>query len=475
MPRDKQNKLPQQLLSLLLFFTLTLVNIPLCAHLSSLAKNDALPMYTTLNIDEELLLTKEQLLYKDYDWAEKKRSRGIFSFSPFAQNADRGKTIKGQQQNNLIAPPGTVLIDTPLGDLTGRTGMIALLYGAIPQGQTLAPALVTAKNALFPGSIGQVVNDEAKIDPDQLFGFFSFPETYRKRGVAAQLAVRFADNFGFYIQGRVSTIRQVSEDTIDLTDENGSFEGLSGAEVDLYLMDELHTIADQIGINLCDFIKTSIEEVRFNLFWRQAFEINKEAQSDWAKFLIIPYVEVGASVSPGKKDNEHMFFAAPFGNNGHPSVGFTTGVNFDFLETIEIGGEVGYTHFFTRSFCRPIPNSEFQTNLFPFSTNVSVSPGDNWFFGARIAAYHFIDKLSMYFEWFVLDHQQDDIDLKKPDPAFLPKVLECTTSFKTKLGNAGFNYDLSPNVGVGFLWQIPFSQRNSYRSSTLMASLNVTF
>jgi hypothetical protein len=81
----------------------------------------------------------------------------------------------------------------------------------------------------------------------------------------------------------------------------------------------------------------------------------------------------------------------------------------------------------------------------------------------------------MFFEWYVLDHQKDSICLVEPDPAFVPCVLECISSFKTKLGNAGFNYDLSPNIGVGFLWQIPFSQRNSYRSSTIMAGFNVTF
>jgi hypothetical protein len=75
----------------------------------------------------------------------------------------------------------------------------------------------------------------------------------------------------------------------------------------------------------------------------------------------------------------------------------------------------------------------------------------------------------------VLDHQKDEICVKNGDPAFVPEVLECISTFKTKLGNAGFNYDLSPNIGIGFLWQIPFSQRNSYRSSTLMAGLNVTF
>ena len=81
----------------------------------------------------------------------------------------------------------------------------------------------------------------------------------------------------------------------------------------------------------------------------------------------------------------------------------------------------------------------------------------------------------MYFEWFVIDHKKDEITLCAPDPAFLPEVLEKMSSFKTKLGNVAFNYYISPNIGLGFLWQIPFSQRNAYRSSTLMAGINITF
>ncbi len=92
-----------------------------------------------------------------------------------------------------------------------------------------------------------------------------------------------------------------------------------------------------------------------------------------------------------------------------------------------------------------------------------------------MAAYHFVGNLSMYFEWFVIDHKKDEITLKVPDKAFLPEVLESTTSFKVKLANAALNYDISPNIGLGFLWQIPFSQRNAYRSSTLMLGINITF
>ena len=503
MLRDKQKKIPHLLI--LCILTLAVAHIPIHADLTTLNKADAIPPYSTLNLDDAFLLTRQQLFYKDIDWAERKHDRVRFSLTPFAQNADRGKTIRGQSCDITIKDNcDEILTDTPLGDLTGRTGMIALLYNnndIYPNGETdpevalaCKPRLLEAYNELFPlepegctddCTINPGLNDEGNIDPQQAYGFFSFPLKYRKRGVRFEMAALFARNFGIRIQAGVATIRQVREETIDLTECDfpaacdNTFDPITPTvtkeNVEDFLMDQLDVIAEEMGYNMCDFIQTSMEEVRFNIFWRQAFEINQDTDNDWAKFLMIPYVEAGGSFSPGKKDSEHKFFAVPFGNNTHPSIGFTTGINLDFLETIEIGGEIGYTHFFKKDFCRPIPNNEFQTNLFPFSTEVSVSPGDNWYFGARIAAYHFIDNLSMYFEWFVLDHQKDDIDLKNPDPAFVPCVLECTTSFKTKLGNAGFNYDLSPNIGIGFLWQIPFSQRNSYRSSTLMASLNVTF
>jgi len=438
---------------------------------------------------------------------KKKHNRFRFSISPFAQNADRGKTIRGEScslPNPLLDNCDKTLTDTPLGDLTGRTDMIALLYNTddiYPNGEEdpeialeNMPTLLKAYNNLFPlqpegctddCTINPGVNDEGNIDPQQAYGFFSFPLKYRKRGVRFEMAGLISKNFGIRVQTGVSTIRQVRQETIDLTRCDASAacdktftpvtDTLRVDNVENFLMDQLDVIAEEMGYNMCDFVKTSLEEIRFNIFWRQAFEINSDLDSEWAKFLLIPYVEAGASVSPGKKDNEHCFFGAPFGNNTHPSIGFTTGLNMDFLETIEIGGEIGYTHFFKKEFCMPVPNNKFQMNLYPFTTNVSVSPGDNWYFCARIAAYHFIDKLSMFFEWYVLDHQKDDICLVQDDPAFVPSVLKCISTFKTKLGNAGFNYDLSPNIGVGFLWQIPFSQRNSYRSSTIMAGFNVTF
>ncbi|HLC07310.1 MAG TPA: hypothetical protein VJJ26_03920 [Candidatus Babeliales bacterium] len=520
MLRDKQKRISHFLLSLFILM-LPAMHMPLHADLTTLAKNDPIPMFTTLNLDDSLLLTREQLLYKfdgsggrDYDWADKKRNRVNISISPFAQNADRGKTIKGSQlctESPIPNPLGcSTRVDTPLGDLTGRTNMIALLYNngcvntatslpagqcldngcpnpdaALPGKQCLPPVLTAALNQLFPetaqgSGIRPGLNDEANIDPEERFGFFSFPIKYRKRGLRVEASGLLWYGFGLQLQTGFSTIRQVHEETINLTDEDTftpKTSTVTEPNVNNFLMEQIIAITDELEIDFCnDFIETSMEDVRFNLFWRAAFPINEDAENTWARFLTIPYFKASGSFSPVKIDNGRHFFAAPFGDNGHASAGLTAGVNLDFLETIEIGGEVGWTHFFKKDYCNmPIPNNEFQNNLFPFSTNVSIQPGENWYFCARLAAYHFLDRLSMHFEWYVLDHQPDHICLQTPDPAFTPEVLECQSSFKVKLGNAGFNYDLSPNFGVGFLWQIPFSQRNAYRSSTIMVGLNVTF
>jgi len=189
-----------------------------------------------------------------------------------------------------------------------------------------------------------------------------------------------------------------------------------------------------------------------------------------------PFFCLAGSFSPGKVAPATELFRVPFGNDGHSSVGFNSGLMFDFIETIEIGAEVGVTHFFSRDFCNyPVPTHPYQCRLYPFRTDVCISPGLNWFFGAKISAYHFLDKLSMYFEYIVLEHKMDKIKLNCPDPAFLPEVLEDMSTWKAKFGNVGFTYDISPNIALGFFWQTPISERGSFRSTTIMGTFNATF
>ena len=187
-------------------------------------------------------------------------------------------------------------------------------------------------------------------------------------------------------------------------------------------------------------------------------------------------MQVTGSFSPGKLLNPNKAFALPFGNNGYNAAGFNSGINIDFFDTIEIGGEFDYTHFFQRD-CVTLrmPNSPFQSGIYPFSTTASYQPGDNWRFAAKLAAYHFIDRLSMYFQWNLIEHRRDKICLTEPDPAYFPEVLEEMSDWKIQVANVGFNYDISPYVSLGFLWQAPLNQHNVYKSSMVMLGLSGSY
>ena len=405
-----------------------------------------------------------------------------------AMNACSSGSSSGTPAINTSCPTDIVNcvsgIPVELGDITGRVNMIALLFGNLPQGQTLPSSLLEAQTNLFPG-MTTPINDISKIDPTERFASLTMPLKYRKRGVRFDLSANIAGGFGVNIQTGVANITQALDcQEMDLTctavDACPFFLPVDGtpcskAQVEQFLTQKFKLIANELGVSIADFDKTSIEEVRFNAYWRHAYEMNLDKYS-WPHFLLMPFFELSGSVSPGYKRDTNWLFSVPFGNDGHNAVGFRTGISFDFVETIEFACEVGATHFAGRTVpCMRIPNSLAQKTLFPFTTDAHVSPGHNWHFGAKLSAYHFLDNLSVYFEYVMVDHGHDSIRIKNCDPAFTPRGIERVTAWKTKIANIGFNYDISPNIALGFFWQAPLSQRNTYRSSTVMGSFNASF
>ncbi|MDP3889013.1 MAG: hypothetical protein Q8Q25_00525 [bacterium] len=478
----------------LLIISITVTTMHYAYGRSSLAKNDGFPIFSSLD-PHFFLYDHKRLEIKDPEFAQEKGSHFSLSISPFGQNADRGRNVCGEKFLPDTDAEGQSTEDFPieLSDLTGRINMIALLYGALPQGQTLPPSLETARTELFPGIPADTpINDTTYIDPSERYASLSFPMKYRKRGVRFDIYANIIGGFGLNLQTGVANICQTcTEHVKDLTCEARDvcpfkvpFEIQSdGTIVDdafttnvkKLLTGNIKNIAHELNIDINGFNETSIELVNLNLYWRHAYELNRNKKR-WPHFLLMPFVELQGSISPGKKRNPCKLFSLPFGNDQHHAVGFRTGLSFDFIDTIEIAAEVGALHFFERTIsCMHIPNSKFQKTLFPFTADAKVQPGYNWHFAAKIAAYHFLDNLSTFFEYVMVAHTRDTITLINCDAAFKPKVLEKVSLWKTKVANIGFNYDISPNIALGFLWQAPLSQKNSYRSTTILFSFNATF
>ncbi|HSW73904.1 MAG TPA: hypothetical protein VLG71_01990, partial [Candidatus Limnocylindria bacterium] len=136
----------------------------------------------------------------------------------------------------------------------------------------------------------------------------------------------------------------------------------------------------------------------------------------------------------------------------------------------------GVSHFFPRCYKNmPMPTHECQSGIFPFQTDAKIQPGNNYNICAKMFAYQFLERLSFHFQYVFIRHEDDCIRLLRPDPAFIPDVLEDISEWTVQVANIAFNYDISPYISLGFLWQAPLTQRNAFRSTTIEFGLNLTY
>lgn len=507
--------------------------------LSSLAKNDPYPVFTTF-YDPYLSLWEREAM-KGY-CVENEREWLSLSLSPFRQKAHSGRTFTGVKAN--------------LGDLEGRWNMLGLTYGPVPEGvniDNLSP-LGFAKVSIFsdiytPSGGGPIPDDAANdtineetfpteylTDPNYLVGYFSVPIHYTKVGIRFELNMQpefLCGDFGFTIQGGVSEIKQTVTGFEDLTkvainnneaneDDitgNGTIPDefcraipvvsltgstLTGAdcpsstngfpncmisggtddcttpliEIEDTLMPQkiARQIFQQIGLDPCNFERTSLEDLRFIFWWRHAYPVNEGRDSCWPRFSVMPSVAFNIVAPVAKPLDRTQLLSALFGNDRHVAIGADVGINLDFYDTIELAGKWGVTYFVPRTISNfRVPTDPSQSGVFPFATTVNRKPGLNFNFNLIMHAYRFLDYFSAHVEYIFVKHEEDHITLENPLESFLPDIVECRSKFNAQFFNGAINYEISPNISLGVLGQFPISQRNAYRSTTWMMTFRAVF
>ncbi len=490
-------------------------------------RNDPYPMYTTLDPQYFLYEREKQLMFGA---ADEKGTPEYFmlSLSPFGQNANVAKTINAtyctnQKINacavdcdNIFCSNACTPSQTPactnavaIGDIDGRWNLLGLLAGAIPgnlnltQLQALYPLWALAFTTIFPTkNPGSVTEQDITFSGDTtapcqpLFGYASAPVKYRKRGIRWDLEAEICGDWGIQFQGGIIEISQVVNPClINLTINQSvpapsspqvTCSGISvnATDITCKLFDPLVPLLQQLGLNICNFTKWGVEDLYFSFYWRHGYVLNYARDLSWARALAIPFIRFGVGIPSGRSKEQEKFFSLPFGNNnGSWSANVNAGLNFDFSETVELGAEFGYSHFFKKSFdSYRWPTNCLQSSIFPFATAAKVQPGASAYVAGKLAAYHFLDRLSFYAQWVYVHHNKDNISLIDPDPAFIPAPdlndpqAKCpNTAWRVQLANFSFTYDISPNFGIGFLWQQMFHVRNAYNSTTALFTLNLIF
>jgi len=492
---------------------------------TTLTRNDYYPLYTTMDPQSFLLRRTKNILQNREIDNGRKRDNFCFYLTPFGQNANVGRDFDNHDFPNCSctdcgssnSDPG----ESHLGSLNARWSMIGLLMGDIPKHKSYGTNLQEAREKIFGTSYTPTgtnpLCDSTAIDCLKKFGFFQFPGCYKKRGMRFHISGAITDDFGIIVEGGFSAINlnicmgcdnnltgAITEGScLEQAQNTYGAENFNEININKYLMCRLPEIAQELNRNLCDYHKNSFEDVRAGVYWRHPFQVNEDRDSSWPQFLFIPFCSLGFTLPSGKEFCPMAPFSLPFGNNGHSAFWVYGGTNIDFTETIEIGWELGFTHFFDNSFTDyPMPTTSLQRGIFPFTADVTVSPGMNWHFSLKMDAYHFLDRLSFYFQWVIMEHKKDCFYVHGENSCscsadcgtcrtactlgcetcsngqgqvFKPDVLSCRSAWKAQVINTALNYDISPNVTLGFAWQAPISQRNVFRSTTVAFGVNLTF
>lgn len=250
------------------------------------------------------------------------------------------------------------------------------------------------------------------------------------------------------------------------------------------IMKQKNIIFDFLGLDTCSFNRVGPEDLRINLFWRQIFVINQENPA-YPRLLFMPFIDAGIGIPLDKERDPRLAFSVPIGNNNHVSAGINAGFTLDFLDTIDLSFHAGFTRFFKRNFCNVrLPTHPKESGIFPYKADVEIRPGTTYHFGAGIHAYHFLDNLSVWSEWQYISHREDRIKVCRSfipedsiyfEKGFLVDLAECLTKWEVHFITTGFNYDLSPFLSTGILWQAPVKQRNAYRSGTVLGTITFTY
>jgi hypothetical protein len=462
-----------------LFCIVITTSLPLMSMISW-EFHDPFPQYTTAE-PHEFLYTLHKDNLKGIE-SEVEHEYASLTISPFGQWA---KTAKNN--NHAIVP---------LGDVFGTWNMLALLYGpgcpghSTPLLDQISTTSYCGTESICTGTQCGVFfnNDQAftipevfeNIDPN--FGKVSVPLEYRKQGMRAEIDFLIGHDFGIKLQGGVVEIQQTVSAFNDISATGTPLgsncspnaccveQDLANVEQFLTSPAAIRAIANDICLNIHNFRKTALEDIRATLFWRHAFSFNDD-NKQWSKFLLIPFVQVTGTLATGPTKSSKRMFAIPHGNNGHESIGFDLGFTLDFADTLEIAVEGGGTFFNTKNKLMRIPTHELQSTIFPCTTCARFKPGNNWHLLATLHARYFLDKLSAYLQLAIIDHEKDCISVKQSSTIFRPDLLVALSPWSVRLLNIGFNYNISPTLSIGFLWQASLQQRIAPRTTTLMASL----
>jgi hypothetical protein len=344
-----------------------------------------------------------------------------------------------------------------------------------------------------------------------------------------------------YIQPNIYQLTDYSTPIMDNTSNalfNNNF--YNSSELQNYLPDEfktaflqniqynIDTLGQLINQNFRPYSVQSFDDTTFELFYRRLIVYNKphkrkkdDSNLEEDKLNHIPYtllptaaIHVTCPIAPRVPANK--IFGKPLDNNGHWELGANLGLEFDFINNIVIGADVGFSWYNESIYTNvPIPTNQFNEGIYLYSANLTKIPGYSYTFGCGMQVDELFDCIDFFTEYRVVRHAEDNFMIQSinnllpikymenthttpppddqealdtipngilylnynqrapyPDRAIIEHMKE-VSSWIVHLINLTVNYKINTDMSLGLAWQQPFLLKNAYNASTLGISFEM--
>jgi hypothetical protein len=340
-----------------------------------------------------------------------------------------------------------------------------------------------------------------------------------------------------YIQPNIYQLTDYTTPIMDNT-SNALFNDnvYNNSELNNYLPDEFKTAflqniqynVDSLGqlINQSyrPYSVQSFDDTTFELFYRRLIVYNKPSSKSLKSEKVIehmPYtllptaaIHVTCPIAPRVQANK--VFGKPLDNNGHWELGANLGIEFDFINNIVFGADLGFSYYNQSEYYNvPVPTNQFNEGIYLYNANLIKIPGFSYTVATGMQVDELFKCVDFFIEYRLIRHAEDDFIIKSINNLLPIKYMKDThttpkqdglntldtvpngilflnenqlapypkmaivshmrevSSWMVQLMNLTVNYKINPDMALGFAWQQPFMLRNAYNATTLGISFEM--
>lgn len=348
---------------------------------------------------------------------------------------------------------------------------------------------------------------------------------------------------GPYVRPNIYQLQDYQTPIMDNTSNSNFNDNFSNpSELDIYLPDEfkaaylvniqnnLDSLGKLINQSFRPYNMQSFDDTTFEIFYRKLFIYNKPTNNkkvnvaklplDHIPFTLMPTAAVHLTCPIAPRVPGNIVFGKPIDNNGHWELGGNVGVEFDFINNMVLGMDVGVSWYNNGLYENvPVPTNQFNEGVYLYNANVLVIPGCSYTVGLGMQVDELFNCFDFFIEYRLVRHAENDFVVQNVNDLLPVQYMKDThtlpvqdnlatvdtvpngilflnfdqslpyptkdlvvvnhmreiSSWVVNMFNITGNFRISQDISLGFVYQQPFWLRNAYDAITLGVSFEMFF